>query len=64
MNEDYMGEALNEAETALREGNWPIGCVIVLDNKIISRGHNQVYTLRNRTAHAEMIAINKIAEKL
>ena len=63
-DEDYMKEALNEAETALKEGNWPIGCVIILDNKIISRGHNQVYTLKNRTAHAEIMAINKIARRL
>ena len=63
-DEDYMRVALEEAEIALKEGNWPIGCVITLDNKIISRGHNQVYTLKNKTAHAEMMTINKIPDLL
>ena len=63
-DEDYMRVALEEAEIALKEGNWPIGCVITLDNKIISQGHNQVYTLKNKTAHAEMITINKISDLL
>ena len=63
-DEDYMRVALEEAEIALKEGNWPIGCVITLDDKIISRGHNQVYTLRNKTAHAEMISIRAVSDLL
>jgi len=63
-DEDYMRVALEEAEIALKEGNWPIGCVITLDNKIISRGHNQVYTLKDKTAHAEMMAISKVSQLL
>ena len=60
----YMKIALAEAEIALKEGNWPIGCAIVLNNKVIASNHNQVYTLNNRTAHAEMMAINQIPEIL
>jgi len=56
-DEKFMHEAIKEAELALREGNWPIGCVIVLNNKIIARGHNQIYTTKNKLAHAEMNAI-------
>ncbi|MFH1918071.1 MAG: nucleoside deaminase [Nanoarchaeota archaeon] len=63
-DEFYMNVALKEAGIALKEGNWPIGCAIVLDNEIIARGRNQVYTLKNRTAHAEMIAINQVAQRL
>jgi len=63
-DEYYMGFALEEAEIALKEGNWPIGAVIVLDNKIISRGHNQVNTLRDKRAHAEIMAIDKVHKLL
>lgn len=54
----FMKEAIKESEVALKEGNWPIGCVIELDGKIIARAHNQVYTFNDKTAHAEMLAIN------
>jgi len=50
----FMKEALKESEVALKEGNWPIGCVIELDGKIIARAHNQVYTLtQNRPPNAK-----------
>ena len=56
----YMWEALREAKVALKEGNWPIGCVIVLDDKIIASAHNQVYSLEDRLAHAEILALKKV----
>lgn len=59
-----MKEALKEAEKALETGNWPVGCVIVLDNKIISRGHNKVYSSKNKINHAEIDAIKKVADLL
>ncbi len=46
-DENFMKEALKEAELALSEGNWPIGCVIVLDEKIIARTHNLVYSTKD-----------------
>lgn len=59
-DQDFMTEALKEAEIALNEGNWPIGCVVELDGNIIARTHNQVYTKKDKTAHAEMLAIKEI----
>ena len=58
-HEDYMREALKEAKTALKEGNWPIGCVIVLNKEIITRTHNLVYTTNNKLNHAEMLALQQ-----
>ena len=55
----YMKEALKEAIKALEKDEVPIGCVITYDNKIIARAHNQVETLKDPTAHAEMVAITQ-----
>lgn len=63
-DEYYMREALKEAKVALREGNWPIGCVIELDGEIISRAHNEVYTRKDKLAHAEILALSKVQDKL
>ena len=52
-----MKFALVEAIKAFDSGEVPIGCVIVKNNKIIGKGFNQVETLNDATAHAEMIAI-------
>lgn len=56
-DEQHMSEAIKEAELAAAEGNWPMGCVLVLDNKIIARAHNTGYTDKNRMAHAEIKAL-------
>jgi len=65
MNDElFMKKALKEANKALDKGNWPIGCVIVLDNKIIARAYNQVYSQNNKLAHAEMLAINPVKDIL
>ncbi len=55
--EKWMKFALLEAIKAFDSGEVPIGCVIVKNNKIIGKGFNQVETLNDATAHAEMIAI-------
>ena len=52
-----MREALKEAEKALRKKEVPVGAVVVHQNKIIGRGHNQTETLKDATAHAEILAI-------
>ena len=62
--EKYMNEALKEANKALKKGEVPIGCVIVKDDKIISRGYNKKESSNFATAHAEIIAINKACKKL
>ena len=61
---NYMLEALKEANKAFSAGEVPIGCVIVKNNKIISRGHNKKESTHLATSHAEMIAINKACKKL
>ncbi len=59
-----MQYAYREAEKAYEKGEIPIGAVIVFDNMIIGKGHNQVETLKDPTAHAEIIALTSAAEYL
>ncbi|HEY4062478.1 MAG TPA: nucleoside deaminase [Puia sp.] len=56
-DEYYMQQALKEARKAYEDDEVPIGAIIVLDDKIISRGHNQTERLTDCTAHAEIIAL-------
>ena len=63
-NSYYMKEALKEANKAYEKGETPIGAVIVKDSEIIGRGHNLTETLRDGTAHAEMLAIKDASETL
>lgn len=52
-----MTLAMREAEKARAVGEVPCGCVIVRDGTVIARGWNQVETLKDATAHAEMLAL-------
>jgi tRNA(adenine34) deaminase len=52
-----MQQALKEARQAFDEDEVPIGAVVVLNNKIIARGHNQTEMLNDSTAHAEILAL-------
>lgn len=56
-DEHYMQHALKEARRAFEEEEVPIGAVIVMQDKIIARGYNQVEKLNDSTAHAEIIAL-------
>lgn len=56
-----MRLALREAERAMDKGEVPVGCVIVQDNRVIGRGHNQREMLQDPTAHAEVLAITAAA---
>jgi len=56
-DEYFMMQAIKEARKAFDEGEIPIGAVVVLNNKIIARGHNMTERLNDPTAHAEMIAL-------
>lgn len=60
----FMQAAIAEARKAAEEGEVPVGCVIVYEGRVIGRAHNQRETLRDPTAHAEMIAITQAAEAL
>ena len=62
--EVYMREALKEAELAALEDEVPIGCVIVKDDQIIARAHNQRDKTNNPLGHAETLAIKKASEVL
>ncbi|HYJ62856.1 MAG TPA: nucleoside deaminase [Parafilimonas sp.] len=56
-DEHYMQQALREAQKALEEDEIPIGCVIVINQKIIARAHNMTEQLNDSTAHAEILAL-------
>lgn len=57
-SDDYfMRQALREAQQAFDEGEIPIGAVVVQNNRVIARGHNQTERLNDCTAHAEIIAL-------
>lgn len=59
-----MASALKCAEKALTEGEVPIGAVVVLNGKVIARGHNRRTERQIATAHAEIEAIEKACKKL
>jgi tRNA(adenine34) deaminase len=63
-NEHWMREALKEARKAFRSGEVPVGAVVVFENRVIGRGHNQVELLQDPTAHAEMIALTAATNAL
>lgn len=60
----FMEEALKQAVLAYDEGEIPVGAVVVCQNKIIARAHNQTERLTDVTAHAEMLAITAAANYL
>ena len=66
MTEDqkFMKEAIRQAKKAYALEEAPIGCVIVLEGKIIARGYNRRNTDKNTLAHAELNAIRKASRKL
>jgi len=64
MDETYMELALEEAYKAFSTYEVPVGAVIVHDGKVIARGHNKRETLKDPTAHAEMIAIREASKYL
>lgn len=60
----FMRLALQEAHEALEKDEVPIGCIVVFNDRIISRSHNLTETLNDVTAHAEMQAITSSANFL
>ena len=53
----FMQQALKEAVIAFEADEVPVGAVVVINNKIIARAHNQVELLTDATAHAEILAL-------
>ena len=56
-DEEYMLQALVQAQMAFEKEEVPVGAIVVMQNKIIGRGHNLTETLKDPTAHAEMMAL-------
>jgi len=58
----FMLEAIKEAKKAFDADEVPIGAVLVFQNRVIARGYNQVETLKDATAHSEMICLTAGSE--
>ena len=56
-DEYFMRQALRQAEEAFARDEVPVGAIVVVNNKIIAKGHNQVELLNDSTAHAEILAL-------
>ena len=63
-DEHFMREALRQARKAAKQDEVPIGAVIVHQGSIIGRAWNQVETLKDATAHAEMLALTQAESAL
>lgn len=59
-----MGQAMRQAQKAYLNGEVPVGAIIVQNGSIIARSHNQVETLKDATAHAEMLALTQAQEAM
>ena len=62
--ERWMQEALSEARKAEAEGEVPVGAVVLLNEKIVGRGHNSSIQLRDPSAHAEILALRQAARNI
>ena len=58
----FMGDALRQAARANEAGEVPVGAVVVREGRIVARAFNQVETLKDATAHAEMLALTQAEE--
>ena len=63
-HEYYMKEAIEEAKKAYEKNEVPVGCVIVVNDKIVARAHNLRHNKKNTLYHAELLAIDKACKKL
>jgi tRNA(adenine34) deaminase len=63
-DEMFMTEAIRQAKMAASVDEVPVGAVIIHERKIIAKAHNQIETLKDPTAHAEMIAITQATHYL
>ena len=64
MDEQFMEEALRLAQQAAREGEVPVGCVIVKGTEIVGRGRNRREKEKNALCHAEIEAIHDACSRL
>lgn len=63
-DEFFMALAIEEARQAEREREVPVGCVIVVDGRVVAGGHNRPITLHDPSAHAEILALREAGRRL
>ncbi len=63
-DEEYMSLALKEAEIALENKEVPVGAIVVLDGKVIGKGHNKKEEKLDVSSHAEIEALRNASENL
>lgn len=63
-DEQYMQQALRQAQIAFEKEEVPIGAIIVLKDQVIARSYNQVELLNDSTAHAEILALTSAYQSL
>jgi len=61
---NYMERALTQAQCAYSIGEVPVGALIIKENKVVSEAHNLTGSMKDPTAHAEVLAIRKASEVL
>jgi len=64
IHENFMRQALVQAQRAFDMDEVPVGALLVMHEKIIAKAHNQVQLLKDVTAHAEILAITSACESL
>ena len=64
MDEQFMALALEEAQLAYAQGEVPVGAVLVKDGQVLALAHNEREATGDPTAHAEILALRRGAEKL
>ena len=62
--DNYMLMAIKQAKKSLKYGDVPVGCVIVINGKVIARAYNKKEKKQNITRHAEVIAIENASKKM
>ena len=58
-DEEFMTEAIREAEMAAKDGDVPVGAVLVADDRVIARAHNEKEARQLATAHAEILCLER-----
>lgn len=61
---DFMKIALEEAQSAYRRGEVPVGAVLVREGNVLARAHNSPIALNDPSAHAEMLVLRQASEKI
>ncbi|XP_076011155.1 tRNA-specific adenosine deaminase 2 [Genypterus blacodes] len=58
----WMTNAFDMAQDALKNGEVPVGCLMVYNNEVVGKGRNEVNETKNATRHAEMVAVDQLLE--